>query len=53
MPKSQAFSGFDALLLGIADADPEADQDAGGDQDAVGGDAEGADLEESGEHCVS
>ena len=40
--------GFDALLFAIADADPEADEDAGGDQDAVGGDAEAADLEESG-----
>jgi hypothetical protein len=38
------------LLLGVANADPEAYQDAGGDEDAVGGNAETADLKESGEH---
>ena len=44
--------GFDALFFGVADADPEAYQDAGGDQDAVGGDAEAADLEKSGKHLL-
>ncbi len=44
--------GFDALLLGIADADPEADENACGDEDAVGRDAEAADLEEAREHLL-
>jgi len=38
------------LLFGIAHADPEADEHARGDQEAVGGQVEAADVEESGKH---
>ena len=41
---------FDALLLGVADADPETDQYAGRNQDSVGGDAKTADMEELWKH---
>src|SRR5712692_5772699 len=41
---------IDALLFGIANADPEADQYAGCNQQAIGRQAETANVEESGEH---
>jgi len=41
---------IDALLLGIAHADPEPDEDARSDQYPVGGEIETANLEKSGEH---
>ena len=44
--------GIDPLLGAIADADPKSEKDADGDQDAVSGHAETADLEESGEHFL-
>src|SRR5271163_174565 len=39
-----------AEAFGIAHADPQADQDAGGDQESIGGEKETADMEELGEH---
>src|ERR1700676_2174216 len=41
---------IDALLLGIADADPKTDKHARGDQDTVGGQVETANVKKSGEH---
>src|SRR6266446_6496961 len=41
---------INALLLGIAHADPKADQYAGCDQQTIGRQAETANVEESGEH---
>src|ERR1022692_119069 len=42
----------DALLLGIAYADPKPDQNARGDENTVGGQVEAANLKKSGEHVV-
>ena len=41
---------IDALLLGIADTDPEPDQHARGDQDAIGRQVETANMKKSGKH---
>src|SRR5271156_813587 len=40
----------DALLLRIAHADPKPNQDAGGDQHAISGQVETANVKKSGEH---
>ena len=50
MPEIPGIVAVDALLLGIADADPEPDQHARGDQDAIGGQVETANVKKSGEH---
>ena len=43
---------IDALLLRIAHTDPQSDQHAQGDQQAVGGQTEIADMKKSREHCL-
>ena len=48
--KIPAIVAIDALLLGIADADPEPDQHARGDQDTIGGQVETANMKKSGKH---
>jgi len=38
------------LLLRIAHTDPEPDQDAGSDEDTIGGEVEAANVKKSGKH---
>src|SRR5215467_4438903 len=47
-----SFFGLNALLLRIADTDPEADEDAQSDQDAVGWNSKAAEMKKTGKHYL-